>query len=103
MKKFLLPSAIIGVILIFLLSFIEIEKISSSKDSGVIVYAVNSIPNELKDVSKLSTREEDVICATSKGLVEKNNEGKIVPSLATEISVKDDGIEYEFKIRDDAY
>lgn len=103
MKKFLLPSAIIGVILIFLLSFIEIEKIASSKDSGIILYAVNSIPNELKDVSKLSTREEDVICATSKGLVEKNNEGKIVPSLATEISVKDDGIEYEFKIRDDAY
>ena len=98
MKKFLLPSAIIGVILIFLLSFIEIEKIASSKDSGIILYAVNSIPNELKDVSKLSTREEDVICATSKGLVEKNNEGKIVPSLATEISVKDDGIEYEFKI-----
>lgn len=103
MKKFLLPSFIIGIMLVFLLSFIEIEKISSSKDSEVILYAVNSVPNELKDVSKLSTREEDVICATSKGLVEKNDDGKIVPSLATEINIKDNGIEYEFKIREDAY
>lgn len=103
MKKILIPSAIICTILIFALSFIEIEKISEAKSTEVMLYAVDNIQNELKDVNKLSNREEDIICATSRGLVEKDNEGKIVPSLATEINVKDDGIEYEFKIREDAY
>ncbi len=103
MKKFLIPCIFIVLLLVFTLSFIEIEKIDDSKGTESLLYAVNTIPNELKDVSKLTVREEDIICATSKGLVEKDSKGKIIPSLATEVNIKEDGIEYEFKIREDAY
>lgn len=103
MKKFLVPCIFIALLLVFTLSFIEIEKIEDSKATESLLYAVNTIPNKLKDLSKLTVREEDIICATSRGLVEKDNEGKIVPSLATEVNIKEDGIEYEFKIREDAY
>lgn len=103
MKKFLIPCIFIALVLVFTLSFIEIENLDDSKGTESLLYAVNTIPNELKDVSKLTVREEDIICATSKGLVEKDSEGKIIPSLATEVNIKEDGIEYEFKIREDAY
>ena len=43
------------------------------------------------------------MCALTKGLVEKNKEGEIVPSLASEVNKSEDGIQYEFKIRDDVY
>lgn len=101
MKKLIIPSFIIFIIVI--LSFIEIEKIDEVKVNDSLLYAVNTVPNELKDVSKLTVGERDIICATSKGLMEKDSNGKIVPSLATEVKVKDDGVEYEFKIADDVY
>lgn len=101
MKKLIIPSFIISIII--LLSFIEIEKIDEVNGNESLLYAVNTMPNELKDVSKLTVGEEDIICATSRGLMEKDSNGKLVPSLATEVKIKDDGVEYEFKIVDDAY
>lgn len=103
MKKIILPSIFVTVLMVVILSFIDIERVEDTKVAGSILYAVNTIPNELKDVSKLTTGEQDIICATSIGLIEKNNKGDIVPSLASEFSVKEDGIEYSFKIRDDVY
>lgn len=102
-KKFIMPSIFIALLMIFALSFIDIEKVENIEVTESLLYAVNTIPNELKDVSKLTTREKDIICATSIGLIEKDNKGDIVPSLAYEFSVKEDGIEYQFKIRDDVY
>lgn len=103
MKKFIMPSIITALLIIFALSFIDIEKVENTEVTASLLYAVNTIPNELKDVSKLTTRDKDIICATSIGLVEKDNQGDIVPSLASEFNVKEDGIEYQFKIRDDVY
>ena len=103
MKKIIISIILSVIVIITILSFVEIDNSDEDSSNNSIVYAVNSIPNELKDVSKLSIRDEDIICATSKGLVTKDSEGKITPSLASEINVKDDGIEYEFKIREDIY
>lgn len=103
MKKFIMPSIITALLIIFALSFIDIEKVENTEVTASLLYAVNTIPNELKDVSKLTTRDKDIICATSIGLVEKDNKGNIVPSLASEFTIKEDGIEYQFKIRDDVY
>lgn len=103
MKKIIISITLSVIVIITILSFVEIDNSDEDSSNNSIVYAVNSIPNELKDVSKLSTRDEDIICATSKGLVTKDSEGKITPSLASEINIKDDGIEYEFKIREDIY
>ena len=68
-----------------------------------IVYATTKIPNSLDKVTGLSKEEENIICATSKGLVEMDSEGKVIPSLASEIVEKEKGIEYEFTIRDDIF
>lgn len=104
MKKYLLPLFLIFVISIFLLGFIQIENVSTNKKTDdTINYGLENIPNDLKTVTKLSKRDEDIICAVSRGLILKDIDNNIVPSLAKEIIKSEDGIEYEFKIDDNMY
>lgn len=103
MKRIILSAVITLIILITGLSFIDIEKNTVVKEENSIIYALDKIPTTIKNVSALTVREKDIICATSKGLVQKTEEGKIEPSLSSEINIRDNGIEYEFKIRDDVY
>ena len=103
MKKVIVP-LIVGIfIIIFVLGFVEVDNTDTSVSSDTIVYSVTSIANNLEKVTGLSKREEDIICATSKGLIKKDSKGEIVSELAKEIKVKDDGIEYEFILNDNIY
>ena len=103
MKKIIVP-LIIGIfIIIFVLGFVEVDNTDTAVSSDTIVYSVTSVANNLEKVTGLSKREEDIICATSKGLIKKDSKGEIVSELAKEINVKDDGIEYEFILNDNIY
>lgn len=75
----------------------------SSDIEESIAYGVEDISDDLSTVSNLNNCDTDIICATSKGLICKNDKNEIVPSLAGEYTVSKDGIQYEFKIRDDIY
>ena len=86
-----------------LLSFIDRTPKQASNNTADIVYSINSIPTNLKSIGDLDKRQQDIVCATSKGLVELDSDGNIQPSLAESYEVNDDGLEYVFKIRDDAY
>lgn len=101
MKKILIPISLSLLITVFFVSFIELDNTSELKEERGIVYSVVNIPNNLSKVTNLKKNEEDFICATSKGLVEKTKDGTIFPSLASEVNVKDDGLEYEFILKDD--
>lgn len=103
MKKIIFPLVCIVLLIVFFLGFIDIDKSVESVDAEGIVYSMGDIPTELSKITSLSKRDEDIICATSRGLVEKDLDGKIKPSLAKEINVRDNGIEYEFVLRDDIY
>ena len=61
--------------------------------------------NFLREISvaNLNKREQDIICAISKGLVEVDINGEIKPSLAQSVEVRDEGVEYEFKIKKNIY
>lgn len=105
MKKYIILILITVIIVAFGISFIDYDNISATNvglEEG-ITYGVESIPNDLKSVSTLSNSDEDILCALTKGLVEKDNDGNIVSSLASEFKKSEDGIQYEFKIRDDVY
>lgn len=103
MKKFIIPLVFAIITIIFFSGFIEVDNSDVNEDSNAIVYSVSNITSNLEKVTGLTKREEDIICATSKGLIEKDSDGKIIPSLAKEINVKDDGIEYEFILNDNIY
>ncbi|MDO5517724.1 MAG: ABC transporter substrate-binding protein, partial [Clostridium sp.] len=75
----------------------------SSNIEDSITYGVEDIPQDLSTVSGLNNYDTDIICATSRGLVCKNEKNEIVPSLSSEYTVSKDEIQYEFKIRDDIY
>lgn len=105
MKKYIILILITIIIGILGISFIEYDNSSITNvllQEG-ITYGVDDIPVDLKDTDKLSNSDKDILCAVTKGLIEKNKDGEIMPSLASEINKSDDGIEYKFKIRDDIY
>ena len=103
MKKIIAAISVSIVTIIILLSFIDRTPQESESNTADIVYSITSIPENLKSIGELNKREQDIVCATSKGLVELDAEGNIKPVLAQDYTVSDDGLEYVFKIRDDIY
>lgn len=105
MKKYIFFIAMFLLIIIFCSSFIDksTSNVSNINSEQSISYGINDISTDLRSVTNLSTRQEDIICALSKGLVSKSSQNKIVPSLASEIKQDSQGIQYEFKIRDDIF
>lgn len=103
MKKILIV-IISGILLVvFLLGFVDVVQYEPIVNNEVFTYSINSMPRDLKKVGVLSDREQDIICATSRGLIEFDSEGNILPSLAESVDVRDNGLEYDFKIRDNVY
>lgn len=103
MKKIIFSIIVSLITVIILLSFIDKTPQQDKNNTADIVCSVSSIPQNLKSVGNLSKREQDIICATSRGLVELNSDGSIEPVLAKDYSINDNGLEYIFKIRDDVY
>jgi len=105
MKKYIFYVIILLYIIVFCLGFInkESDNMASNNLNETLSYGVDEIPEDLEKVTNLSKRHEDVICAVSKGLVSKDQDNKISPSLASEIIKDPEGIQYEFKIRDDIF
>lgn len=104
-KKYFIVLFISIIIIILGISFIDRNNsnVASTNVAKSITYGVEDITDDLSTISNLNGYDTDIICATSKGLVCKNEKGEIVPSLANEYTVSPDGIQYEFKIRDDIY
>ena len=84
MKKGIISIIIISLILMLLAFFIDVKKEDKDIKSDGITYSVDNIPKNLEKITKLSKRDEDIICATSIPLVEKDSEGNII--LADEVS-----------------
>lgn len=68
-----------------------------------INYNMSTNPENLKLTDSLEVRDKDLLVNLFQGLVKENEEGQIVGALAKEITVSDDGIEYNFKLRSDIY
>lgn len=105
MKKYFFYIIILLYVILFCVGFInkESDNMASNSLEERITYGIEEIPNDLEKVTSLSKRQEDIICAVSKGLVSKDQESKIVPSLASEVIKDSEGIQYEFKIRENAF
>lgn len=105
MKKYFFYVIILLGIIVFCLGFInkESDNMASNNLDETLIYGIDEIPEDLEKVTNLSKRHEDIICAVSKGLVSKDQDNKIIPSLASEVVKDSEGIQYEFKIRDDIF
>ncbi|MFW2489591.1 ABC transporter substrate-binding protein [Clostridium chromiireducens] len=105
MKKYFFCTIILVFTILFCLGFINRQNSDVANDNleETISYGINEIPGDLEKVTKLSKRHEDIMCALSKGLVSKSADNKIVPSLASDVVKDKDGIQYEFKMRDDIF
>ena len=103
LKKSIIFIIIIGLIVTLLSFFIDIKKEEDKPNNKGIVYSVDNISKNLKKITELNKWDEDIICATSIALLEKDKDGNIIPALVENTEVSEDGIEYKFHIRNDKY
>lgn len=105
MKKYFILMSITLIFVSFCLGFVYKDDGKAINDDYVnaFTYGVQNIPENLRTVTNLSIRDQDILCALSKGLIEKDENDKIISVLCNEITQSPDGIQYEFKIRDDIY
>lgn len=103
MKKCILGFMIF--IMIFLNGCIE-KKVSvvpeGSTANDFLVYDMDEIPEDLVQLSSTKVRDRDLLLALFEGLVRTDENGDIVPGIAESWTIGQDGINYIFKIRDDA-
>ncbi|MEG1254164.1 ABC transporter substrate-binding protein [Clostridium sp.] len=101
MKKIIF--IVLCIMIIFLGISVEKEKVNTINDKSslnFITYNMNVNPNNLKITSSDNRREKDLLVTLFEGLVKENEQGEIIPALAKEFKVSDDGLEYTFKLRD---
>ena len=97
----------ISILLIFLListnlvACIKVTEKSNEEQREYVIYGVDSLPASLGFNVSLKDRENDVICSLFEGLLEVDESGEIIPSLASAWKVSDDGIDYIFKLKED--
>lgn len=103
MKKLIILSLMTIVTVGFLVGFIDVVNKDTPKSKDIFTYSVSEIPTNLIMVGNLDKRVQDIICATSRGLVELDKDKNINPSLSDSVDVRDEGLEYVFKIKDDVY
>lgn len=71
------------------------------KDGGQLVIGLSAIAKSIDPVKYTGVYESDVIAQVAEGLVDYNKDlSEIIPCLATEWSISEDGLEYTFKLRE---
>lgn len=103
MKKLIITLISSALVVSFLIGFIDVSTPKTESNNNEVIYSVSKIPTDFKAVGSLDKRAQDIITATSRGLVELNEDNEIKPALADSVEVRDDGLEYDFKIRDDIF
>lgn len=71
------------------------------KDGGQLVIALAAIAKTIDPVRYTGSYESNIIIQIAEGLVQYNKDlTEVIPGLATEWSISEDGLEYTFKIRE---
>lgn len=97
----------ISILLIFLLisinlvACVKVTEKNNETQRDYAIYGVGSLPESLGVDVSLTDRQNDVICSLFEGLLEVDESGDIMPSLALAWKVSDDGIDYTFKLKKD--
>lgn len=80
------------------------EPTKESKDGGVLTLALSATPKSIDPVKYTGVYEGDIIVNIADTVVKyKQDLSELVPNVATEWSVSEDGKVYTFKLRDDVY
>lgn len=91
------------VILIFMLSgCYSIDTITYEYKEDILIYSVDKIPESLINKVTTTERENDIICALFNGLVELNESGDVIPSICEGWEINDNGLQYTFKLKENA-
>ncbi|MEY8764128.1 MULTISPECIES: peptide ABC transporter substrate-binding protein [Clostridium] len=108
MKKLICIMSIILIISIISITLIggslkkRVQEAGSSDYKDSLVYNMGKLPENLIMLNSSNVRQKDILANTFEGLVDSDENGKIIPGLAEDWSVDESGTSYTFKIRKDA-
>lgn len=80
---------------------IEKSTVKEDEKRSVPIISLENMPESL--ASFLNKDEEEIACALFEGLVTLGDDGEVEGALAKEYSVSDDGVTYNFTLRDDIF
>lgn len=104
MKKVIITFILIILVVILGITFIdEVNPEYINDNKNEVIYSIMDIPKDFKSTGNLDKRVQDIIVATSNGLIELNSNNEIKPNLAESVDINDDGLEYKFKLKDNIY
>jgi peptide/nickel transport system substrate-binding protein len=99
-----------AILFFFLISLIlVVERVSNSFSvqvpvpGGTLREGIVGFPSNINPVSARSNADHDLVALTHSGLMRVNEDGEVVPDLALDYSISDDGLTYTFTLRGDAY
>lgn len=72
------------------------------KKGGTLVEGVIGAPRFINPLLAISETDRDLTALVYSGLTRINTEGKVIPDLASSYEISEDGLQYSFKIREDA-
>lgn len=97
MKKLFYVILVIGIIV----CCISVEKESNfTKIDNCITYNLGQKPNNLLMTDNFDIRKKDLLIALFQGLVTEDLDGEIIPALAKEYKISEDGLGYTFTLRE---
>ena len=70
---------------------------------GEITEGCVGLPRFVNPLLAISNADNDVVSLVYSGLMKTDLDGDLIPDLAEEYNISDDGLVYTFKIRDDAF
>lgn len=79
----------------------KVKQTESSNYKNSVTYNLGKLPKDLIMLDSNNLREKDMLANTFEGLVNCDENGKIVPALAESWDISEDGTNYTFKIRKD--
>lgn len=100
MKKFFI--VLLSSFLLLFSGCVEEKVDNISKNKPYIAYNINSFPQNFLQFNNKESVGKDLIYALFDGLVTMDKSGEIVPSLAKNWEVSEDGITYTFHIKEEA-
>lgn len=81
---------------------INVSAGDNNNTKSYLVYDLGGFPENLNQLDKYNLRSGDLLLALFEGLVKKDENGNLVPGLAQDWTVSEDGITYTFNLRENA-
>lgn len=98
-----LLAVVVGSLIWLLLSFNTAVSVTGISAGGEFTEGIIGTPRFVNPVLALTRADQDMTALMYSGLMKINSQGELVPDVASDVSVSEDGLTYDIALRDSIY